>query len=182
MSAPTMRALWRAALAAAAVALGGCDPHGDEVVITHQQRDAAYAPSIFTASGVIGVELHGAPLAGMRPEETLPLLAAPQRFPTGMRFRALPPGGFDPRNPAHDSRHRLVLVFNAAPPADPQAICRTARPLGGPPAGARGFAVDMAVCRDMEPIVFARMRAVARERADRDFAARALRRLLTQML
>ncbi len=146
-------------------------------MITRFQDLGGYDPSIFTASGTGAVESHGVPIAGMTGDEVAALLKLPPRFPQGIRFRALPPGGFDPRNPTDASRFRIVLAFNASGPESPQALCRTARELGGPPKDPRGYTVDMALCRDMQPIRSARMEAKARDKADADFVKRTLRRL-----
>lgn len=159
-------------------ALSGCDEHGDETTITRVQDLGGYAPSIFTAHGAGSAEIHGSPLEGMTADEVAALIELPERFPEGIRFRALPPGGFDPRDPTDASRFRVALAFNARPAAAPQALCRTARELGGPPPNARGYTVDMALCRDMEPLKSARMVAEARGEADAAFVRRTLKRLM----
>jgi hypothetical protein len=160
------------------LALSGCDEHGDWTKITRVQDLGGFAPSIFTARGAGAAEVHGAPVSGMTGAETAALLELPERYPEGVGFEPLPPGGFDPRNPTDASRFRVVLAFNARSPASPQALCRTARELGGPPPDARGFTVDMALCRDMAPVRSARMEAEARGTADAAFVRRTLKRLM----
>lgn len=160
----------RRLLAAALLALAGCD---DATVITHVDRLQSVTESDLFAmqqGGGIPTEIHGTPFTGAAPDALAGWLQGPAGA-SAVRFRAVPVGAT-----AHGAR--AVLHFNPQSPPNPAADCRRSEPARTGAPQPEGFSVTFSFCEGSDAIAHGHLKALRLPEGDFEKYQTVMRSLL----